>query len=126
MKQRVLELLIRARANRRSAVLVTALETGAQALLVTGNDAATGDLALDSDGSFTFVPVKDFTGLVVFRYQASDGTTTSGVTTVVIRIEPVNDGPVALNDTFTVDPLLRVVRPPAFSASRRVCSPTME
>ena len=40
----------------------------------------------------------------VFTYRATDGSLTSGVATVTIRITPLNDAPVAVNDDFYTTP----------------------
>jgi Ca2+-binding RTX toxin-like protein len=54
------------------------------AMLVT--KPAKGTLSLQSDGSFTYTPPKQFTGTVSFTYKASDGETTSPATTVTINV----------------------------------------
>ncbi|UXA15896.1 Ig-like domain-containing protein [Mycobacterium sp. SMC-4] len=62
-----------------------------------------GDLVLNTDGSFIYTPVADFHGTDSFTYTASDGVTTSGVATVTITVTAVNDTPIAVDDSFTVD-----------------------
>jgi len=64
---------------------------------------ANGDLAFNSDGSFTYTPKADFNGDDSFTYQASDGTDKSDVVKVSLTINPVNDAPVANPDNATVD-----------------------
>ncbi|MCI0359598.1 MAG: cadherin-like domain-containing protein, partial [Planctomycetaceae bacterium] len=71
------------------------------ATLVSGP--ANGTLALNADGSFTYIPTADFTGSDSFTYTATDGAGVSNVATVNITIDPVNDAPVAENDAFTID-----------------------
>ncbi len=63
---------------------------------------AHGGLTLNSDGSFTYTPAKDFNGADGFTYTVSDGTSTSAPVTVAITVTPVNDKPVANDDEATV------------------------
>ncbi|HUG69286.1 MAG TPA: Ig-like domain-containing protein, partial [Pirellulaceae bacterium] len=69
------------------------------AVLVEGP--AHGTLSLNADGSFTYTPVANFSATDAFTYAASDGTRTSGATTVTITVLPHSDAPVAVNDGFT-------------------------
>ena len=65
-----------------------------------------GTAAIQSDGSFTYTPNADFTGADSFTYRASDGTATSGETTVRITVNSTtntNDSPVAADDSFTIE-----------------------
>ncbi|MDO0978185.1 beta strand repeat-containing protein, partial [Mycolicibacterium frederiksbergense] len=62
-----------------------------------------GTLTLNPDGSFTYTPDANFNGADSFTYTAGDGTATSSVSTVSITVDPVNDTPVAMGDTFTTD-----------------------
>ena len=63
-----------------------------------------GQFILNTDGSFTYThngtetPTTD-----TFTYRASDGTAQSGLATVTITIKGMNDGPVAVNDSYTTD-----------------------
>lgn len=58
-----------------------------------------GTVVLHSDGTFTYVPNHDFNGTDSFRFHANDGQADSNVATVSIIVNPVNDAPVALNDS---------------------------
>jgi VCBS repeat-containing protein len=60
-----------------------------------------GALTLNSDGSFTYTPDLNFNGIDSFSYQAKDGQTDSNVAMVTLTINPVNDAPLAQDDTFT-------------------------
>ena len=57
-----------------------------------------GALILNADGSFIYTPATNFHGVDSFTYRASDGQTNSGIATVTIIVNPVNDAPVAVND----------------------------
>jgi hypothetical protein len=72
--------------------------------LVTGP--AEGNLTLNADGSFTYVPPANVTTdtFVTFTYTASDGTFTSNEGTVTFRVTPFNDPPVANNDGLVDGP----------------------
>ncbi len=54
-----------------------------------------GSLVLNSDGSFTYTPDPDFTGIDSFTYRASDPFRTSDPATVTLDVTPVNDAPAA-------------------------------
>jgi len=69
---------------------------------VTDPDPAKGTLTFNADGSFTYTPNANFFGTDTFTYKASDGTNESGVATVTITINSVNDAPVANDDTLTI------------------------
>jgi VCBS repeat-containing protein len=63
-----------------------------------------GTLALNSDGSFTYTPNADFSGIDSFTYFANDVTSNSNlVATVTITVNPVNDLPTANDDAYTTD-----------------------
>ena len=49
---------------------------------------AHGTLALNVDGSFTYVPAADFSGADAFSYRAQLGTTSSNLATVTITVRP--------------------------------------
>ncbi|MEL6110178.1 MAG: Ig-like domain-containing protein, partial [Planctomycetota bacterium] len=60
-------------------------------------------LAFNSDGSFTFTPESDSNTPFVFEYYTNDGELDSPIARVTLSIDPVNDQPVALPDTYAVD-----------------------
>jgi len=62
-----------------------------------------GTLELHADGSFVYSPVADFHGTDTFTYQAFDGEEVSGLATVTITVNPVNDAPVAQDDSYGTD-----------------------
>ncbi|MBY5981317.1 Ig-like domain-containing protein [Ferrimonas balearica] len=65
-------------------------------------DSAKGS-ATFSGGTITFTPAQDVTGEVSFSYTVTDGSVgATGLTdtaTVTVTIDPVNDAPVAMNDS---------------------------
>ena len=60
-----------------------------------------GSLNLNANGSFSYVPNPDYNGSDSFTYAANDGSVNGNIATVIINITPVNDTPVANNDTYT-------------------------
>jgi hypothetical protein len=52
------------------------------------SDVSHGKLALNDDGSFTYVPEENFVGVDSFTYVACDGPADSAVTTVTINVTP--------------------------------------
>lgn len=55
------------------------------------------------DGNYTYVPNPNFHGTDSFTYRAFDGYLYSETGAITIDVTPVNDTPVANNDTITVD-----------------------
>jgi len=60
-----------------------------------------GTLTLSASGSFTYTPKPNFNGTDSFTYKANDGLLDSNVATVRIAVTPVNDAPVAVDDSAT-------------------------
>ena len=56
-----------------------------------------GAVVNNGDGTFTYTPALNFTGIDTFTYTVSDGAL-SDVATVTITVTPVNDAPVAGDD----------------------------
>ncbi len=73
------------------------------ASIVSGSGPALGDLTLNADGSFRYVPLLNYFGTISFQYKLNDGTADSNVATVTITITPVNDVPVARPDSYAVN-----------------------
>ena len=62
---------------------------------------AHGSLTLNADGSFSYVPDKDFHGTDWFTYVADDGALESDLATVTLVVNAVNDSPVAADDEYS-------------------------
>ncbi|MFZ5755618.1 MAG: tandem-95 repeat protein [Pseudomonadota bacterium] len=62
-----------------------------------------GNLTLNTNGSFSYVPDANTNGADSFTYRAWDGTAYSAAATVNISIAAVNDNPVANNDSYSTD-----------------------
>ncbi|MEM6646640.1 MAG: Ig-like domain-containing protein, partial [Bacteroidota bacterium] len=73
----------------------------ALAVVVVG-EAARGTTALEADG-IRYAPDADVNGTDTFSYTVSDGNNGLDTATVTVTITPVNDAPVAQDDTATTD-----------------------
>lgn len=66
------------------------------------DDVAHGSLTLEPSGAFTYIPDENYNGTDRFTYLVDDGNGAQDVASVVINIAPVNDPPVAFDDSFNV------------------------
>jgi VCBS repeat-containing protein/autotransporter-associated beta strand protein len=71
-----------------------------------------GSVLLNSDGSFTYTPDANFNGTDTFTYVPVNGAGQGNTTTVTINVRPVNDRPVAIDDTYTMEEDDTLVVPP--------------
>ncbi|MFW9884137.1 MAG: Ig-like domain-containing protein, partial [Candidatus Thorarchaeota archaeon] len=62
-----------------------------------------GSGSIGADGSFSYTPDADWYGTDGMTYQVFDGTDYSGIVTVTITVDPVNDAPVGVDDEYTID-----------------------
>ncbi len=62
-----------------------------------------GSIELSPDGSFTYTPTQDFSGIDTFTYVASTVGASSNLATVQIIVESVNRAPVAVDDEYVTD-----------------------
>jgi len=67
------------------------------------NTVTNGVLTIDSSGGFTYIPNANFYGRDSFTYQINDGQSNTAQATVTIAVEPINDTPSALDDSYTID-----------------------
>jgi VCBS repeat-containing protein len=64
---------------------------------------AHGTVSFNADGSFTYTPDANYNGADSFTYRAYDGSAYSNVAMVHITVNPVNDAPAAVADSFATD-----------------------
>jgi len=87
-------------------------DTGTGPLTAVKNtDPLNGILTLKPTGAFTYKPNANFNGSDTFTYHANDGNQDSNIATVSIIITPVNDKPVASDDTYSTDEDTSLNRP---------------
>jgi VCBS repeat-containing protein len=58
-------------------------------------------LNLNPNGGFTYLSATNYNGSDAFTYRANDGTTNGNLATVTINVTPVNDAPIAYDDSYT-------------------------
>ncbi|OYX75959.1 MAG: hypothetical protein B7Y95_00600, partial [Rhizobiales bacterium 32-66-11] len=63
---------------------------------------ANGSVVVNASGALVFTPKPNFNGATSFTYTVSDGQGGTDTATVKLTVAPVNDAPVAANDSFTV------------------------
>ena len=59
-------------------------------------------MTITGAGSVTYTPTANFTGTDTFTYTVSDGTGGTDTATVTVTVTPVNDAPIAVDDTVTI------------------------
>ena len=62
-----------------------------------------GTLILDSDGSFSYVPLPDYNGNDRFTYSIADSDGDTDTATVTVIVNSVDDSPLAQDDSYSVD-----------------------
>ncbi|MGZ2370910.1 tandem-95 repeat protein [Ancylomarina sp. YFZ004] len=83
-------------------VMINDLGLGDPPVVVHSNTNPTnGNLIINSDGSFTYTPTLQFNGADSFQYTIQDIDGDESTATVSITVNPINDLPVANNDTYT-------------------------
>ena len=70
-------------------------------LTVTGGSAPNGTVTVNADGTITYTPAPDFNGTDIITYTVADGQGGSATSTVTVTVNPVNDAPVAADDTVS-------------------------
>lgn len=63
---------------------------------------ANGSLVLNSDGSYTYKPKANYSGVDSFTYKANDGTLDSNVAQVTVTVAAVNRAPSAIGSQLSV------------------------
>ena len=72
-------------------------------LTVTAATSPNGDVVINDNGTITFTPAPDFNGEAVITYDITDGNGGVDTAEVVVTVNPVNDGPLAEDDTAIVN-----------------------
>jgi hypothetical protein len=63
-----------------------------------------GDLVINANGTYTYIPAPNYNGPVpIVTYSITDGHGGTASSTLTINVTPVDDAPVAVNDTETVN-----------------------
>src|SRR5882724_8272968 len=88
-----------------TAVIVTVLgndtDVDGDALTVSHASALHGTVVINDDGTLTYTPAANYNGPDTISYTANDGTVDSNAATVAVTVTPVNDPPVAVDDSVT-------------------------
>ncbi|MCP5083297.1 MAG: tandem-95 repeat protein, partial [Alphaproteobacteria bacterium] len=84
-------------------VLANDSDLDGDALSVTAASAGNGSVSIRPDGALDYTPNANFNGTDTVTYTISDGNGATDTATVAITVNPVNDGPDALNDTASLD-----------------------
>ncbi|MCG3209027.1 MAG: hypothetical protein FOGNACKC_02643 [Anaerolineae bacterium] len=85
-------------------ILVNDSDVDGDSLTVTLlTDPANGTLSQNADGSFSYTPNENFNGVDSYTYEACDPDGLCAEATVTITVNPVNDPPVAEDDSATTD-----------------------
>jgi CshA-type fibril repeat protein len=85
------------------AVLANDSDPDGDPLSVTAATAANGSVAINPDGTVTYTPNANFNGTDTISYTVSDGNGATATATVSVTVNPVNDGPDAVNDAATTN-----------------------
>ncbi|MET3761790.1 VCBS repeat-containing protein [Sphingomonas sp. UYEF23] len=85
------------------AVLLNDRDIDGNPLTVTTGTSPDGSVVINSDGTITFTPNADFNGTATITYTISDGAGGTASATATVIVAPVNDPPVATNDTATTN-----------------------
>lgn len=67
------------------------------------DDVDHGTLSINSDGTFTYTPDTNYNGNDSFKYEITNIYGNTDTATVQLTIKAVNDAPIAVDDSFTVE-----------------------
>jgi large repetitive protein len=92
------------------APLVNDRDVDGNPLTITTATAPNGTVVINPDGTITYTPNANFNGTDVITYRISDGVGGFATATITVNVAPVNDAPVAANDTAatTLDTPVRI------------------
>lgn len=72
--------------------------------VLVGSPTNAANFTFNADGTFTYTPAANFSGIDRFTYVARDSLGGgSNTATVIINVGAVNDAPIAINDSFPLD-----------------------
>jgi CshA-type fibril repeat protein len=72
-------------------------------LTVTEATSPDGTVSINPDGTLEFTPNRDFNGEATITYTITDGNGGEDTAAVTVTVNPVNDGPLAEDDTASTD-----------------------
>lgn len=72
-------------------------------LTVTAASASNGTVVINPDGTIAYTPAANFNGTDTISYTISDGQGGTSTSSVTVTVTPVNDPPVAANDTASTN-----------------------
>ncbi|MEZ5684838.1 MAG: Ig-like domain-containing protein [Paracoccaceae bacterium] len=80
-------------------------------LTVTGASAGNGSVTVNADGTLTYTPDANFNGTDTISYTITDENGDTDTATVTVTVNPVNDAPVAEDDTASTNYMSPVTIP---------------
>ena len=93
-------------------VLANDSDVDSNALQVTGSSSpAHGTLTINPDGTIRYIPALNFAGSDSFSYSVSDGDGGTATATVTLTVNPINDAPVAVDDSVATPEETAVIVP---------------
>ena len=84
-------------------VLANDTDLDGDTLSVSSASASNGSVTINVDGTLAYTPDANFNGSDTISYEISDGQGGTSTATVNVTVNAVNDGPVATNDSVSVD-----------------------
>tara|TARA_R110002096_G_scaffold173997_12_gene349644 strand:- start:8790 stop:12818 length:4029 start_codon:yes stop_codon:yes gene_type:complete len=74
-----------------------------ETLTVTSATAVNGTVTINPDGTLNYTPNANFNGTDTIIYKISDSNGSTSAATVTVTVNPVDDEPIAVNDTPSMD-----------------------
>lgn len=76
--------------------------TDAPVIVVSNTNPTKGSLVMNNNGGFTYTPNANYTGSDSFQYTIQDVDGDQSTATVTITVDPMNDLPIANDDSYTI------------------------
>ncbi|WP_415686423.1 Ig-like domain-containing protein [Gillisia hiemivivida] len=94
--------------NEDTSVVISVLDNdsdpdGDQLIIVSNTNPTNGTLVDNEDGTFTYTPNANYNGPDSFTYTITDGNEGFDTATVSITVNPINDAPIAVDDSASVN-----------------------